>query len=248
MEITADTIRDAILVARTTPRLLKRARSLHGIIAGDVLSRNHDREPGTIRASDAGSCTRWLWANLNGKLDIPDDPKAELRKDNGSLFGAWLACLLKAYLEAQDPQTDVFLEAETADVGNPGHIDAAIIDHGIAAATVELKWSAWPGKTDGQAKPQHRIQSGKYAQAFGAPVHFVVTYFASAWAKGDWLTVHAFTTEETAFDVEVEYDRLKGALAVDMPEPDPPEEYLCKSCAFSKCELNVNPLRVMVEL
>lgn len=244
MTITADAIREAIQRARTDPDLLEEARLLHASLAGEVLSRNHDRTRGQLRVSDAGACTRELWAKDRELLDIPEDAKGALRMDNGSLFGAWGACLLKAALEHADARYVVHLEHEVEYDGTPGHIDAAIAFDGAPLATVECKWTASP-KVDLEAKPQHRLQSGRYGLAYKAPQHFVVVYYACAWAKGDYLVVHAFDTDETAFDVALEYERLQEALGDEIPEPNPPEEYLCKSCRYGQCERNQNPLRMV---
>lgn len=243
-DVTGDDIRAAIERARTTPELLEDARAHHSAIAAAVLSRNHDRVPGQLRISDAGSCQRELWAKNLGLLDIPEDAKSSLRMDNGSLFGAWVACLLKAGIEA-DAERDwrVLAEVETSHDGIPGHVDAVILESVLGAlATVECKWTASP-KVYRDPQPSHRVQSGAYALGERAPQHFVVVYFACSWAKDDFLVVHSFDTDETAFDVAIEYGRLRGALAETMPDPDPPEAYLCKSCRFSKCERNANPNR-----
>ena len=193
--------------------------------------------------SDAGSCSRELWAKQRDLLDIPEDAKAGIRMDNGSLVGAWLACLLKVALEQSDPGFFVTLETELEHDGKVGHADATIRYAGEPYAVVEFKWSAWPGKTDGEAKQQHLLQAGTYAEAYGASRAFVVTYFASAWAKGEWLTVNAMETEWWHGEIKDEYARLAKALQPKMPDPDPPESYLCKSCRFSDCERNENPLK-----
>jgi hypothetical protein len=263
--VNAENIKSAIETALRTPELLERAQAYHAEIASSVLSRNHDREPGKLRISDAGACSRELWAKMNGKLDLPEDPKSLLRMHNGSLFGAWMACLLKAGLESPGPRESgyvVIAENEVEHDGIPGHVDVVVLratESGIAPtlATIEFKWSAWTGDWRNDCKPAHRIQSGKYALAEAAPQHFVVIYYAASPATiyvkdegaripGNYLVVHPFETDETAFDVAVEYDRLAAALTKDMPDADPPEEYLCKSCKFSACKLNKNPLKVKV--
>jgi hypothetical protein len=252
--ISANEIRAAIENALRDDALLQRAREYHAEIAGDVLLRNHERAPGSLRISDAGSCSLELWAKLNDKLDIPEEPKSFLRMNNGSLMGAWLACLLKAGLEkAHDWRT--LLETTVSHDGIPGHVDATVLSGLMACeATVEFKLSAWTGDWRGDCKPAHRLQSGKYALAERAPQHFVVVYYASSpdriydkatkeWFAGEWLVVHPFTTEETEFDVALEYERLRAALSKDAPAADPPEAWNCKYCRYSKCERNKNPNR-----
>jgi hypothetical protein len=251
--VVAEEIKSAIETALRTPELLERAQAYHAEIASGVLSRNHDREPGKLRISDAGACSRELWAKMNGKLDLPEDPKSLLRMHNGSLMGAWMACVLKAGLEEDRPDLQIIAESEVAHDGIPGHVDVTVYRRPAkflpAEATVEMKWSAWTGDWRSDCKPSHRIQSGKYALAEAAPQHFVVNYYAASPATiyvkdegaripGNYLVVHPFETDETAFDVAKEYDRLSAALNVEMPEPDPPEAYLCRSCRFSKCEKN----------
>jgi hypothetical protein len=253
-------IRAAIEKTLTDAELLSRAQFYHSEIAGEVLSRNHERKNGGLRASDAGSCSLELWADINGKLDIPESPKGLLRMNNGSLVGAWLACLLKAGLEDASSNA-IFVECERTVLhdGIPGHVDATLFvgdeDGGSKVlATVEFKLSAWTGDWRGDCKPAHRIQSGKYALAESAPQHFVVVYYASSpdriydkaakeWFNGEWLVVHPFSTEETEFDVALEYERLRAALSKDAPEADPPEAWNCKYCRFSKCPRNKNPNR-----
>jgi hypothetical protein len=248
-------IRAAIVRGIEDEELANRVDELWRGVCYELLSRNHHRKPGTLRASDAGSCSLELWADLNGKLDIPDSAKAKARMMNGTLMGAWLAACLTAGLEVLRPELRTLIENVVQHDGIPGHTDATILSSVLTAeATVECKWSAWTGDWRGDCKPAHRIQSGKYALAESAQQHFVVVYYASSpdriydkankeWFAGEWLVVHPFSTEETEFDVALEYERLRAALSKDAPEADPPEAWNCKYCRFSKCPRNKNPNR-----
>jgi hypothetical protein len=260
--IEATQIREAIERARLDPGLHAKALDYYAQIAPIVLRRNHERKPGALRASDAGRCSRELWADLNGKLDLREDAKGALRMDNGTLMGAWFACLLKVGLEAVRPELLVELELTVEHDGTPGHVDATIDEVFVddehegfreTQAAVEFKWSAWTGDWRGDCKPFQRDQSGKYGLATDAPQHLVTIYYASSpdrlyiknegWIEGNYLVTHAFETAATEPQVEAEYARLSKALAIEMPEPDPPEGWRCKVCRFSLCDRNRNPLK-----
>jgi hypothetical protein len=254
MAIEAAQISHAIERARINAALYAKAANYYAAIAPGLLGAKNDREPQRLRASDAGRCSRELWADLNGKFDLLDTTKGLLRMDNGSLMGPWLACLLKAGLELE---FFVELEPNVMHAGVSGHVDAIIDTVQVEGelqgryetiATVEFKWSAWTGDWRGDCKKFQRDQSGLYALATLAPQHFVVIYYAASperlpvkgegWIDGSYLVVHPFSTAATEREVNLEYERLAKALAAEMPEPDPPDAFRCKSCRFSLCERN----------
>jgi hypothetical protein len=249
-------VRSLIYGALLDEKLLADAQRRWKEVAADTLSRNHDRAPGTLRASDAGRCQRELWADLNGKRDLPEDPQGLLKMNGGSLMGAWLACLLAAAVEAKGYAADV--EVETEHEGVSGHCDLVIGENNTASEeitpllVIEFKWSAWSGAHDGP-KPYHITQAGKYALAVGAPEFQIVQYFPSTQARWD-KTIGAkvsephifpsevFRTDDYAAIVAKEYTRLRGALSVEMAIDDPAESFRCRSCRFSGCDRNTNPL------
>ena len=223
-------------------------------VAADVLSRNHEREPGALRISDAGRCRRELWAELNGKRDLRDDPEGLLSRMNlGSLDGAWIACLLAAALEAKQyvARVEITLEHE----GVKGHCDLGIYSKALVPLRlIECKMSMWTGAHDGP-KPYHISQSGKYALGGGFPEFQVITHFPATQVRWD-KTIGARVSEPHIFPSDVfrtddyvaivtkEYERLRGALAKEMPEGDPAEDFRCRSCRFSACERNANALNL----
>ena len=250
-------LRAMIERALLTEPTLARAEALWRGVAPEVLSRNHGRAPGVLRASDAGRCSRELWAEIHGKRDLPEDAQGLLKMNLGSCAGAWLACLLGAAAEEQG----YVASAEVALGGPPtalvsGHCDLAIYRELNGALdpllVVEFKFSAWTGAHDGP-KPYHLVQACKYARLIGAPYFCVVLYYPSTQARFD-KTIGTKVSEphiepsqlydandpKILSDMNADYERLAKALNDEMPEGDPQEAFRCRSCRFSECERNVN--------
>jgi hypothetical protein len=247
-------LRSLIEQALLTESTLDRAASLWSACSAQVLSRNHGRANGTLRASDAGRCAREAWAEIHGKRDLPEDAPGILKMNTGSLVGAWLACLLGAALVEKGYAAHLEMALERD--GITGHADlmvSKIVEgHCEPELIVEFKFSAWSGKHDGP-KPYHIIQAAQYARMVGAPCFVVILYYPSTQARFDKVIgtrvsephiepSQIYVTSEWIGETEKEYARLRKALGDEIPEGDPQEAFRCRSCRASFCELNKNPL------
>lgn len=227
-------------------------------VAIDVLSRNRDRTPGYLRASDAGRCSRELYADVHGLLDLSESPEALLKMSHGGLIGAWLACLLGAAFEAEGygAHAEVAMDRD----GISGHADLfvtrsvtdALGTHAEPTLVVEFKFSAWSGKHDGP-KPYHLVQAAQYARMLGAPQFIVVQYYPATQARFDKVIgakvsephlepSQVYETKDFLAETDAEYARLRKGLGDATPDPDPSEAWRCRSCRFSGCDRNENAL------
>lgn len=222
-----------------------------------ALEHEHTRAAMTIRGSDAGRCVRELWAELHDKIDLEVDFITQAtRFDIGTLYGAWLAAILKATLESEDPAIAVMLEVQTKRHGIPGHIDALItrvetLREGTPAhivvplLVVEFKstYGTKNREAPGDKKPYQVIQATGYAldETVRAPLATVITIAPAAFPAEDRFRHDDYDPSVWEMRVDFEYDRLAGALLDDMPEGDPAEPWRCQGCRFSGCELNRNP-------
>ena len=252
-------VRALIDEALLSEPLLERAQAIWSQCAVDVLARNHGRQPGVLRASDAGRCVRELWAELNDARDLSEDPQGLLKMNTGSLIGAWLACLTAAAAESHGYAcvAEVVLGgAPGADVSGHADLSIGVDKDGVFAplGIVEYKYSAWTGEHGGP-KAYQVVQTGKYARLCGAPEFCVVTYYPGTQARFDkslgtkvaqphiepsqW-----YRTDDPTISAQItsEYARLKNAFSAEMPEGDPGEAFRCRSCRFAACERNINVL------
>lgn len=233
----------------------------HYAASAQALGNDHSRKPGTIRASDAGRCVRELWAEIHQKSDIPQDSVTILsRFDMGTLYGAWLAALLKATLESEDKdrwrvECEVLIDRHNV----TGHADAVIIEYGDAAkklqrAVLTAEFKSTYGKSNKKPPSEDRFyqvaQVTHYAldKAHGSPMGTIITFAPAAWPAEDRLTFEDQEPEVYELRTEMEYERLAAALLDEMPEGDPDKPWRCEGCLFSECERNKNASQNTVSL
>jgi hypothetical protein len=205
----------------------------------------HEERTG-LRVSDAGRCVRQLW-NVLQDGEPPRDPDVQLfNLDDGTLGGAWHACLLAASLEYDG--YGVELEPTVEHDGTPGHIDLffdafpAIPGAAENRAVVEFKRTNWTGVLGDPEKDKRYqvLQLMKYCAAKGVEDGALVTVAPASrsgkmrvdWYKlGDWQ--HA---------VIGEWLRLSAALGPIEPEGDAAEKWRCRasSCPVASCPRNEN--------
>ena len=207
------------------------------------------RLPGSLRVSDAGSCALSLWAQLHDKLDIPDDVHSlDARMQPGILDGTRTACLIAAGLQRWYWPLTAVVE-QTVDHGMvPGHADLVVYAEPDPIEVIECKMTFY---TKGIEPPEERHkywihQACAYANGVGAPNFVVLVHAPAAW-NGPTRRSFRYVTDEWATDTNIEYFRLAQATLTVPPEADAIEDWRCKSCRFSQCERNANPLRPTVD-
>lgn len=224
-----------------------------------------DDEKVAVTSSDAGRCAAAVQAEIRGDYDLPDADYAS--RDNGTLNGAWLACLLKVAIEARHPEFYCRLETDTAALGVGGHTDLAVYETVGAGGdaecvyVVEFKcsqsWSVRPPHVPGKdaaktpANVHQLLQAGHRALADGASAFTVyVKGDGEVHAQGDYEVtpeglVYLYGADDDTpalGDVAAEYARLASG------EKDPSRDYQCASCRWSACDRNVNPQKPAPDL
>ena len=237
-----------IYEASTTDSMRVQAIALWADVSARIFDRNSERTG--VRMSDVGKCVREVWADINGKLDLPIDPDTQLMNfDSGSFWGAWLACLAAVAIQKYAPNFIVRVEPEVDYLGIPGHVDLLIFDdHDHAYWVIEFKSTYWTkGITDPAQRSRYQcLQAAGYALATAAPLFSIVTiapatqqWDAKARARARIPKLAQFDYDPREFEAEVreELDRLKQATqsVSDAPEGDATEDFRCRSCRYSNC-------------
>ena len=241
------------------PEIRSIAAAHYAITAPAALANDHSRKPGTIRASDAGRCVREVWADVHDKFDLPQDAITQLsRFDLGTLYGAWLAALLKATLETEEPNRyRVRCEVVVERHGIPGHADAFIDeqlapDEWVPVFCTEFKSTYTIKNNDApsEKRPYQAVQVSHYSldKRNATKDCGIITMAPAAWPAENRFTFEDIDPDVWALRPEVEYGRLGAALLDEMPEGDPDAPWRCTGCRFSACELNKNPAVNMVEI
>ena len=244
------------------PEIRGIAAGYYASAAATALGNDHSRKPGTIRASDAGRCVRELWADLHGKLDLPQDASTQLsRFDIGTLYGAWLAAILKATLEKEDANIRVVLEVEVTRQGVTGHADAIVCRCLPALLNPQpedfkpiytCEFKSTYGKSNKKLPSEDRFyqvaQVTHYALTYKSPMGGVITFAPAAWPAEDRFTAEDCDPAVYELRTDLEYARLAAALLDEMPDGDPDQAWRCQSCRFSACERNKNAAANMLEL
>ena len=239
-------------------KLREDARIIWRTIAKNLFEEKHRNG---IRISDSGRCILELWSELHGKLDIEEDPDLQLtRFDIGTLYGARIACLTAAAIEAAHPDWDCVLEADVAVDGVPGHIDILVRMRDLDLTpllVIEIKSTYWSGALDDPyiRAPYQVHQAVSYAEGKKAPwaviltvgpaVHGSYSKALKAFVKPPKMRQDNYETHVHAPAAHREIARLKAALSPHPPEADAKEKWRCDSCRFSACERNKNPLNIM---
>jgi hypothetical protein len=210
-----------------------------------------------LGASDAGDCIRKLWLRERGKEDIPESLDDRLRMDQGTFSGAWLASLAAVGIEKETPYR-VVLEAAFDSLGLRCHVDLAVL--GSAGESPCLFLAECKNPNVQNIKPPSQTdrlywlkQSGIYTHEL-KPDNFAILIHAPAAVdrskNGEPPTPRVQQFNYTSADwtdvAQREASRLLTAKTLPtMPDPDFPsdERWRCKSCRFSSCNFNQNPLR-----
>ena len=212
------------------------------------------RHAGKLRVSDSGACALALWADIHGKLDIPENLEMrDSRMEPGIVDGARTACLIAAGIKRWFWPLTTILEYPTGD-DVPGHADVIVMAEPDPVEVVECKLTMYsqpspPPEEPNKKGEDHRYwiyQACRYALDVEAPSFVVLVHSPGAWNPP---TRRAFRYETAAWRDETlrEYARLATALGDTPPPADAREEFRCRSCRFSQCERNVNPLRPVVD-
>jgi hypothetical protein len=231
--------------ARTDADALEYARGIFIYESGRLFADRPART--TITGSDAGSCALALWATLHEQNDIPDT--SFYARDRGTLLGAWYGSLLKAAMEKRGLGL-VTLEAESAYLGVPGHVDAALYDNGQCVRVYDFKTTAafktpepHELKKNGEGDLHYCFQVAGYALGLGAPEFSIVRLC------GAGLVIQSdYDTPSWADSVAKEYARLRTAESDTPPPADPSRAYLCASCLYGACSQNMNPQKPAPDL
>jgi hypothetical protein len=238
---------EARIRAAATDETLRAAAAAIWKRVSPTLFDPHDERNG-LRVSDAGQCVRSLWAEIHvaPKVFTPDVQLFNL--DEGTLTGAWFACLLEASLEADGYAVE--LEPEVSLNGTPGHIDLFFRDTTDGKyewereeGVVEFKrtnqsWSIKaphePNKS-GETKRYHILQLMAYCAAKGVNDGAIVT-IAPSWdgkMRVDW-----YELDDWRDAVAGEQMRLSAALGPVEPEGDAAEGFRCRGCPVIACSRN----------
>lgn len=232
---------EAIEFGVRDPDVRRNAAVIFAETAQKALGNEHDREPMTVRTSDAGRCSLELWAELHGQVDVEVDVATQLtRFDIGTIYGSWLAAILKATLERTD-EYHVLLEADLARNGVSGHADALIYAHPDLAPVLAVEFKSTYGNKQREALTFQTIQVCNYALAADFPLATIVTIAPASFPATNRLRADDYDPAAWQRRVDAEYARLQRATG-DLPAPaDPDEAWRCKGCKYSACERNTNP-------
>lgn len=215
------------------------------------------RKERSLRVSDSGACRQQLWADVHGKLDIPDNLEMrDSRMEPGIIDGARTACLIAAGVERWHWPYTTRIEQETdADGAVPGHADVIVLAEPDPLEVVECKLTMYdkptppPHEEDdrGEDRLYWLYQACRYAMSVGAPSFVIAVHAPAAW-KSPKRQQFRYETDVWREKTIAEYERLATALLDERPEPDPRQDFRCKSCRYSQCSENrnrnpLNPLR-----
>lgn len=244
--MTGDEAKAAIERGIRDPEVRRNAAAIYAKSSKAALENEHSRKT-PIRVSDAGRCVRELWAEINGFQDIPVDLATQLtRFDLGTLYGAWLAAVLKATLESEGGYF-VALEMELARQGVVGHADALVyVDNGSSLSpdlAIDFKstYGKWNNEEPGAKRPYQVIQVTNYADAAKFPRATVITIAPASQPASNRMRADDYDPAEWLPRVDDEYTRLRGALETMRPDGDPDAPWRCVSCRYSTCPANKNP-------
>jgi hypothetical protein len=240
--------------AVSDPVLREAARLKFAAIAPSLFSAKGERTPPvSLRASDAGQCVRKLWNQLHGNPETVEPETQLSRFDIGESYGAWMACLLAAELEADayTVECEPSVTSTVNDVTVSGHIDVywedLVVFDGLPQhrGVVEYKSTYWSGSLDNPAdsKQYQVLQAGTYARAKGCDVFQVVTFGPAVYARGknadpSKLRDDGFLLSEWEPAIDAEWQRLKAALADEEPVEDAKESWRCRGCQVVACVRN----------
>lgn len=233
-----------------TDETLRAAASAIWKRVSPVLFDKHDERDG-LRVSDAGQCVRSLWNEIHTAPKVFTAEVQLFNLDEGTLTGAWFACLLAASLEAGGYRVE--LEPEVDHNGTPGHIDLffeaqahktrAKLDLHSETGVVEFKrtnqsWSIKaphePNKS-GETKRYQILQLMAYCAAKSVNDGAIVTV-APSWdgkMRCDW-----YELDDWRDAVAGEQMRLQAAVGPVEPEGDASEEFRCRGCPVLACSRN----------
>ena len=234
-----------------TDEALRAAASAIWKRVSPVLFDKHDERDG-LRVSDAGQCVRSLWNEIHTAPKVFTAEVQLFNLDEGTLTGAWFACLLAASLEADGYRVE--LEPEVDHNGTPGHIDLFFFRPWLpksggavfsrdTTGVVEFKrtnqsWSIKaphePNKS-GETKRYHILQLMAYCAAKGVNDGAIVTV-APSWdgkMRCDW-----YELDDWRDAVAGEQMRLSAAVGPVEPEGDASEEFRCRGCPVLACSRN----------
>lgn len=222
------------------PAVRREAAVIFAETSQAALANEHNREPGKVRTSDAGRCSLELWAELHGKQDVDVDVATQLtRFDIGTIYGAWLAAVLKAELDGCGYH--VLLEADITRNGVTGHADALVYGLPDMSPEIAAEFKSTYGNKQRGALPFQTIQVVNYALAADFPRATVVTIAPASFPAENRLRHDDYDPAEWQRQVDAEYSRLSRATG-DLPAPaDPDAPFRCRSCRYSACSKNTNP-------
>lgn len=231
-------IEQRIRHAATDETLRAAASEIWKRVAPTIFSQNHERNG--LRVSDAGNCVRQVFAKVNGTPESFESQVQLFNLDEGTMTGAWWACLLAASLDADGWFCE--FEPTVAYDGIPGHIDLFFRD----TTDDKYEWEREEGvvefkKTGSwKAAPQrwHVLQLCTYLAAKGVEDGAVVSIAPAA--KVDKVAVTWYKLSEQREAIEAEWARLSAALGPVEPVEDvnTNERFRCKGCIVKACTLN----------
>lgn len=223
-------------------RCMARANELCAKAMAELYTRNHKRQPGKLRISDAGGCVLNVWADVHDAFDLPESPRGLRKIHDGSRAGVEYACLIVAGIEWFYRPYSALAEVSLDYNGIPGHCDVLVRLEPEALEVVEIKRTgSWKFTTPEESAPWYLTQACAYAQGVDADT-FVVLVDAYA-AKGDDLRQFRYATDDWVVGAHDDYERLGAALGHEPPEGDAAQDFRCVSCRYSACERNRNVLR-----
>lgn len=228
------------------PQAMARANELCAQAMAELYTRNHDRQSGKLRISDAGGCVRNVWADIHGAFDLPENPRGLRKMHDGSRSGVEYACLIVAGIEwfyrpmTARAEVDVRYEGAEYEI-IPGHCDVVVYLEPDALEVVEIKRTgSWKFTTPEEHAPWYVAQACAYAIGLDAEA-FVILVDTYA-AKGNDLQQSRYSTADWVESTHLDYARLSAALLDEAPEGDAIEAFRCVSCRYSECSRNRNPL------
>ena len=210
----------------------------------------HDERTG-LRVSDAGQCVRALWNEVHTAPKVFEPDVQLFNLDEGTLTGAWFACLLAASLKADGYLVE--LEPEVSFNGTLGHIDLyfqaeapltrlklglppenGVVEFKRTNQSWSIKAPHEPNKS-GETRRYQILQLMAYCAAKGVNDGAIVT-IAPSWdgkMRVDWYDLDLWRDA-----VSGEQMRLSAALSPVEPEGDASEAFRCRGCPVIACPRN----------
>lgn len=226
------------------------------LAAARPLSASHGDH--VLRPSSFGRCSLEFAAASHGMLDLPDVPRDQMTLDSGTLHGAWFAALLAGVIPEE---YGVAVERPVVYRETPGNIDVLVLRRSDnATEVVEIKTTASGSalKPPDASKPYQCLQAACYAAspAIGPARCFtILTYGANVGSSRDGephpkMRADAYATADWKPRVDAEIDRLKALTKLPVEQvladaatlADTTDAFRCRSCRFSACPRNQNPL------